>query len=60
MSTQNKPLATAYSATGPERELQLGEDLWDYLREYSRQRPETVAIWAFAIGFVLGWKIKPW
>ena len=30
------------------------------LREYSRERPEVVALWAFGIGFVLGWKLKPW
>ena len=29
-------------------------------REYARQRPEVVAMWAFGIGFILGWKLKPW
>jgi hypothetical protein len=27
---------------------------------YSKERPEVVALWAFGIGFVLGWKLKPW
>ncbi|MBL9162141.1 MAG: hypothetical protein JNL18_05285 [Planctomycetaceae bacterium] len=31
-----------------------------FFREYARERPEVVALWAFGIGFVLGWKIKPW
>lgn len=31
-----------------------------YLREYARERPEVVALWCFGIGFVLGWKLKPW
>ena len=31
-----------------------------FLRDYSRERPETVAMWAFGIGFILGWKMKPW
>ena len=26
--------------------------------EYARERPEIVALWAFGIGFVLGWKLK--
>lgn len=32
----------------------------DFLREYSRSRPEVVALWAFGVGFILGWKLKPW
>jgi len=32
----------------------------EFLRDYSRSRPEVVALWAFGIGFVLGWKLKPW
>lgn len=29
-------------------------------REYARSNPETVALWCVGIGFVLGWKLKPW
>ncbi len=29
-------------------------------QEYARQRPDVVALWCFGIGFVLGWKLKPW
>ena len=25
-----------------------------------RERPEILALWCFGIGFVLGWKLKPW
>lgn len=32
----------------------------DHLREYAVQRPEVAALWCFGIGFVLGWKLKPW
>lgn len=35
-------------------------DLLDYLREYAREKPEVVALWCLGIGFVLGWKLKPW
>ncbi len=35
-------------------------DLVTYLREYARERPEVVALWAFGIGFLLGWRLKPW
>lgn len=39
---------------------QPAEDFLHYLREYARTKPETAACWCFAIGFVLGWKLKPW
>lgn len=29
-------------------------------REYAREKPEIVAACFFGIGFVLGWKLKPW
>ena len=30
------------------------------LEDYARENPLTFAAWAFGIGFVLGWKLKPW
>jgi len=41
-------------------ELNLFDDLIAYLRHYARERPETVACACFGIGFILGWKLKPW
>ena len=34
--------------------------LIDYLREYAREKPEIVALTCFSVGFILGWKLKPW
>ena len=39
---------------------QLGGDLISYLRDYARENPEAAALWCLGIGFVLGWKLKPW
>ena len=36
------------------------EDLAAYLKAYARERPDVAALWCFGIGFVLGWKLKPW
>jgi len=36
------------------------EAAWRYFKAYSREKPEVVALWAFGIGFVLGWKLKLW
>ena len=41
-------------------ELHPLEDLANYLKEYARERPEVVALTCFGIGFILGWKLKPW
>lgn len=56
-----------YPATGNASEMrQPGEpstsnaDLMKYFQQYTRERPEVVALWCLGIGFVLGWKLKPW
>ena len=33
---------------------------FEHFHEYQRERPEVAALWCFGIGFVLGWKLKPW
>jgi hypothetical protein len=42
------------------QEASAGEAAMELLRDYTRQRPDVVVLWAFGIGFVLGWKLKPW
>jgi hypothetical protein len=41
-------------------EFELGRDILEYLKEYAREKPEATALWCFGIGFILGWKLKPW
>ena len=36
------------------------EDMLQYLKDYAREKPDVAALWCFGIGFVLGWKLKPW
>jgi hypothetical protein len=43
-----------------DQRLPAAEAAWAGLREYARDYPEVVALWAFGIGFILGWKLKPW
>jgi len=43
-----------------EHELRPWEDALEYLRAYARERPEVTALTCFGIGFILGWKLKPW
>lgn len=30
------------------------------VEEYARREPLKFAAWMFGIGFILGWKMKPW
>jgi len=36
------------------------QSMTEYVRDCIRANPESAALWCFGIGFVLGWKIKPW
>ena len=57
-SVKNPPRRTVTEAAGSAKEP--AHDLVDYLKEYARERPEVVALWCFGLGFVVGWKLKPW
>jgi hypothetical protein len=35
-------------------------DLLCYLKDYASRKPEVAALTCLAVGFVLGWKLKPW
>ena len=41
-------------------EMKILEDLTQYFQKYARERPQTVALICLGVGFVLGWKLKPW
>ncbi|MBA3314217.1 MAG: hypothetical protein M3552_08275 [Planctomycetota bacterium] len=41
-------------------QLNPSQDVVQYLKDYARERPDVAALWCFGIGFVLGWKLKPW
>ena len=43
-----------------EQQLRPLEDALEYLRAYTRERPEVMALTCFGVGFILGWKLKPW
>jgi len=46
--------------SGHDHQLNPLDDTLSYFREYARERPEVVALTCFCVGFVLGWKLKPW
>jgi hypothetical protein len=36
------------------------QNLVDHLTQFCKENPATAAAWCFGIGFVLGWRLKPW
>jgi hypothetical protein len=38
----------------------MAHDVIDHLKDYAREHPAAFGLWALGIGFVLGWKLKPW
>jgi hypothetical protein len=38
----------------------VARDLVEKLERYVRAEPVSASLWALGIGFVLGWKLKPW
>jgi ElaB/YqjD/DUF883 family membrane-anchored ribosome-binding protein len=35
-------------------------DVIDSLNHYVREKPAAALLWAFGVGFLLGWRLKPW
>ena len=38
----------------------MAGDVLDQVKTYARENPVAFGLWALGIGFVLGWKLKPW
>ncbi|NND96122.1 MAG: hypothetical protein HKN47_02195 [Pirellulaceae bacterium] len=47
-------IATEHYVTEP------AKDLVSLAKSYAKDKPEVAAVWAFGLGVIVGWKIKPW
>lgn len=50
----------AAQGQGGDDVMQPFNDAYTYFSDYARERPDVAALWCFGIGFILGWKLKPW
>jgi hypothetical protein len=62
-TTRQKKPTRAASNSRPAKDhlpadVNPGEAALDYFTLYAREKPEIVAMWAFGLGFVLGWKLR--
>jgi len=51
---------SCYADVVENKDLTACQAMAAIFKEYTRERPEVVALWAFGVGFVLGWKLKLW
>jgi hypothetical protein len=59
--TQNSRRQVEQSAEDSAQDVkEMSHDIVEYLTDYAREKPGTAALWCLGIGFVLGWKLKPW
>lgn len=47
---------------GAERGMveEMANQVLDSVTCYTREKPTSALLWALGLGFVLGWKLKPW
>jgi hypothetical protein len=38
----------------------MQRDLVEYAMEYAKENPGHAALFCVGLGFILGWKLKPW
>lgn len=43
-----------------ESPMSVINDFQCYARDYVQQKPESAALICLGVGFILGWKLKPW
>lgn len=59
-ATQTKTRGENERTRESNQNMRPTQDMVEYFRQYAREKPEVAALWCFGIGFVLGWKLKPW
>jgi len=43
-----------------ENPKEISHDVIEYMTEYAKENPGYAALACIGVGFVLGWKLKPW
>jgi hypothetical protein len=56
-TTKDRPRESNQRAESPQ---EITHDLANCLIEYAKKNPGYAALGCIGIGFVLGWKLKPW
>jgi hypothetical protein len=46
--------------TGQDYLESVAEEVFDSIKRYARENPGSALLIALGIGFVMGWRLKPW
>ena len=60
MSTARPKEMKRTSEDREEQTLPIVDELTQWIRHQIREEPEVAACVCLGIGFILGWKLKPW
>jgi ElaB/YqjD/DUF883 family membrane-anchored ribosome-binding protein len=59
-SRSNASQATKRSPRAAQSTPEATQDMMEAVTEYARENPGYAALICLGVGFVLGWKLKPW
>ncbi len=59
-SNRNSARHAAPAQEQLENAKEITSDIVEYLTDYARENPGYAALACLGVGFVLGWKLKPW
>lgn len=61
-TTSRRPARNDSKRSEPavETTKEITNDVVEYLTDYAKQNPGYAALCCIGVGFVLGWKLKPW
>ena len=59
-TASNRNVRTRQNDRKVESPTEIKHDLTEAVLDYARENPGYAALTCVAIGFILGWKLKPW
>ena len=59
-TSQAQPPARRRHPHDPPSLSETANDALECFQHYAKERPDVVAMCCLGVGFVLGWKLKPW
>ena len=63
-SARQRAKDNSHSSRSAEQRIEspkeMSQDFVEFLTDYAQKKPGYAALWCIGIGFVLGWKLKPW
>ena len=59
-ATSSGPVASRRQIQDPPSLSETANDAIECFQHYAKERPDVVAMCCLGVGFVLGWKLKPW